>query len=65
MEKLTAWLGGVVGNPEYVKVAPEAVLANRVTYQNWNMALVMSYVIKCLCVAIAAYVDPETTKNGW
>lgn len=65
LEKLTALLCCVVGSPEYVKVAPEAVLANRVTYQNWNMALVMSYVIKAMCVAIAAYIEPETTKNGW
>ncbi|WP_207262414.1 hypothetical protein [Desulfovibrio sp. Huiquan2017] len=65
LEKLTAWLCSVVGSPEHVNVAPEAVLKDRVTYQNWNMALVMSYVVKALCVAIAAYIEPETTKNGW
>ena len=60
-----AVISGLVGEPIWVKVTPEVVLKNRMMYQSWNMALAMTYVIKIICVAIAAYIDPDKLLHGW
>jgi hypothetical protein len=64
-ESAVAFLSGLVEGPEYVKVSPKAILQSRVAYQNWNLALAMTYIIKILCVVTAAYVDPDAMLHGW